>query len=107
MNAASHRQILLGLDPRIGKRNSCVENYAGRRRKPAEQQRVDFRSSATKLLHLQVIAERHNIAAYKLTAPRELPDTEGARSSTVTRQPALRSACAADSPPIDPPITRA
>ena len=41
------------------------------------------------------------------TAPSELPETAGARSSTVTRHPALSSACAADNPPIDPPITKA
>lgn len=41
------------------------------------------------------------------TAPNELPDTAGARSSTVTRHPALSNACAADNPPMEPPITKA
>ena len=41
------------------------------------------------------------------TAPKELPETEGARSRTVTLHPARSNACAADSPPMDPPITNA
>lgn len=45
--------------------------------------------------------------AFVHTAPRELPDTEGARSSTVTLHPARSSACAADRPPMDPPMTSA